>query len=162
MQVFRAEQVKFSAAPFEGRMRAAIEGAWHDEASRIAGGALFVPLAQPLARLVVALFEPQAPDSFAAWGFFNACFEQKEQLEPYVAEQIAHHMLSADPLLSAQFQHRLQHEPAFAADPQARLEFFLRRHASWDERHNEYPIYRVASHPAARLVHGSSSQPPAA
>jgi hypothetical protein len=85
MQVFRAEQVKFSATPFEGRMRAAIEGVWHDEASRIAGGALFVPLAQPLARLVVALFEPQAPDSFAAWGFFNACFEQKEHMEPYVA-----------------------------------------------------------------------------
>ena len=41
------------------------------------------------ARLVMHLLEPQAPDSFAAWGFFNACFEQKEYMEPYVAEQIA-------------------------------------------------------------------------
>ncbi len=58
---------------------------------------------QPLARLVLALLEPQAPDSFAAWGFFNACFEQKEQIEPYVAEKIAREMLAADPALRAEF-----------------------------------------------------------
>ena len=55
-------------------------------------------MAQPLARLVVALFEPRAPDSFAAWGLFNACFEQKEHMEPYVAEQIAQKMFEQDPL----------------------------------------------------------------
>ena len=42
----------------------------------------------------MALLEPQAPDSLAAWGFFNSCFEQKEHIEPYVAEQIAHAMLA--------------------------------------------------------------------
>ncbi|HEV7358336.1 MAG TPA: M14 family zinc carboxypeptidase [Steroidobacteraceae bacterium] len=143
MQVFRAAQVKFSAAPFEGRMRAAIDGAWHDETSRISSGALFVPLAQPLARLVVALFEPQAPDSFAAWGFFNACFEQKEHMEPYVAEQIAREMLDADPALREEFARKLEQEADFAASPSARLEFFLRRHASWDSRYNLYPVQRL-------------------
>jgi hypothetical protein len=54
-------------------------------------------------------------------------------------------MMQADPNLAAQFQQRLQCEPAFAADPVARLEFFVRRHASWDEHHNEYPILRLAS-----------------
>ena len=142
-QLFRAEEVKFFAAPFEGRMRAAIRGAWHDEASRIAAGALFVPLAQPLARLVVALFEPQAPDSFAAWGFFNACFEQKEHMEPYVAEQIARDMLDENPALRDEFARKLELEADFAASPSARLEFFLRRHASWDCRYNLYPVQRL-------------------
>jgi Zinc carboxypeptidase len=149
-ELFRATQVQFSATPFEGRLRALLTGHWHERTHSLRAGSLYVPLAQPLARLVLALLEPQAPDSFAAWGFFNACFEQKEQLEPYVAEQIAQQMRQADPALEAQFQDRLQHEPAFAADPAARLEFFVRRHASWDERHNEYPIARVASRPAAR------------
>ena len=143
MQVFRAEQVNYSAAPFEGRMRAAIRGAWHEEISRISSGALFVPLAQPLARLVVALFEPEAPDSFAAWGFFNACFEQKEHMEPYVAEQIARDMLDADPALRDEFARKLEREADFAASPSARLEFFLRRHASWDSRYNLYPVQRL-------------------
>jgi len=143
VNVFRATEVKFSAAPFEGRMRAQIDGAWAVAVTHIEAGALFVPITQKLARLVAALFEPQAPDSLAAWGFFNACFEQKEQMEPYVAEQIAAQMLAADPALRAEFTAKLEADPYFAASPGDRLEFFLRRHASWDERYNLYPVMRV-------------------
>jgi hypothetical protein len=141
--IFRATDVKFSAAPFEGRMRTQLDGAWSDQIVNIESGALFVPITQPLARLVAALFEPRAPDSLAAWGFFNACFEQKEQMEPYVAEQIAAQMLAADPALRAEFTAKLEADPYFAASPGDRLEFFLRRHASWDERYNLYPVMRV-------------------
>ena len=144
---FRASRAQFSAVPFEGRMRAKLEGQWEAMKQTIGYDALYVPVAQPLARLVVALLEPQAPDSFAAWGFFNACFEQKEYLEPYVAEQIARDMLNGDAALRAEFERQLAHDSAFAADPAARLQFFLRRHASWDERYNLYPIYRVATPP---------------
>ncbi len=140
---FRATEVRFSAAPFEGRMRAQLSGAWREASYAPNEGALFVPIAQPLARLVVALFEPRAPDSFAAWGLFNACFEQKEQMEPYVAEQIAEQMLAQEPRLAAEFRNRCEHDPNFAASPVARLEFFLRRHASWDAAYNLYPVRRL-------------------
>src|SRR5882724_10017119 len=135
---FRAQRVNFGTAPFEGRMRVQLEGTWSPQAVNIEAGALFVPIAQPLARLVTALFEPQAPDSFAAWGFFNACFEQKEQMEPYVAEQVAAGML-ADAALRAEFNAKLQADAEFARSPGDRLEFFLRRHASWAVRYNFYP-----------------------
>jgi hypothetical protein len=142
-QVFRATQVAFSTAPFEGRMRASLEGDWARETHDIPAGALFVPIAQPGSRLVMALLEPRAPDSFAAWGFFNACFEQKEHMEPYVAEQIAREMLEKSPELQVEFARRLREDAGFAASPSARLEFFLRRHSSWDARYNLYPVYRV-------------------
>jgi murein tripeptide amidase MpaA len=141
--VFRAREVQFSSAPFEGRMRAQLDGAWSEELVNIESGALFVPITQSLARLVAALFEPRAPDSFAAWGFFNACFEQKEQMEPYVAEQIAAQLLAADPALREEFTAKLKADPYFAASPSDRLDFFLRRHASWDQRYNLYPVMRV-------------------
>jgi len=94
VEAFRATHVRFAAAPFEGRMRVTLSGSWGRETQDITAGALFVPIAQASARLVMHLLEPQAPDSFAAWGFFNACFEQKEYLEPYVAEQIARTVLA--------------------------------------------------------------------
>jgi hypothetical protein len=149
--VFRAARVTFSATPFEGRMRARLEGNWQPESTSLAKGALFVPIAQPLARLVMALLEPQAPDSLAAWGFFNACFEQKEVMEPYVAEQIAQQMLARQPELRGELERQLATDPAFARDPGARLEFFLRRHESWDSRYNLYPVVRVAARPAAGI-----------
>jgi Zinc carboxypeptidase len=142
-EVFRATTVGFSSAPFEGRMRARLEGNWTREIHTIGGGSLFVPIAQPLARLVIALLEPQAPDSLAAWGFFNACFEQKEHMEPYVAEQIARKMLQESPDLADEFQRRLTQDAAFAASPAARLDFFLSRHSSRDDRYNLYPVFRV-------------------
>jgi hypothetical protein len=135
--------VRFASAPFEGRMRATLNGSWARERQNIDAGALFVPIAQPAARLAMHLLEPQAPDSFAAWGFFNACFEQKEHFEPYVAEQIARSVLAEGPQLQQAFARRLEEDADFAANPAARLEFFLRRHASWDTRLNLYPVFRV-------------------
>ena len=91
----------------------------------------------------MALLEPQAPDSLAAWGFFNGWFEQKEHTEPYVAEQIARDMLKSDPRLNQEFKLKLASDSAFAENPSARLGFFLQRHASRDERFNMYPILRL-------------------
>lgn len=142
-EVFRATRATFSSTPFEGRMRAELAGSWARETHIIGAGALFVPTAQPLARLLMALLEPQAPDSLAAWGFFNACFEQKEYMEPYVAEQIAREMLAKSPELREEFTCRLSQDPPFAADPQARRNFFLSRHSSRDDRYNRYPVFRV-------------------
>jgi murein tripeptide amidase MpaA len=143
LEQFRTTEISFSTQPFEGRMRAAISGQWLRLDRDIEPPALFVPVAQPLARLIAALLEPQAPDSFAAWGFFNACFERKEHMEPYVAEVIAHEIHVADLPLRAAFERRLNDDPAFRVDPAARLEFFCRHHASWLERLNGYPIYRA-------------------
>src|SRR2546430_2967214 len=124
-------------------MRVRLSGAWGRETQDIAAGALFVPIAQALARLLMHLLEPQAPDSFAAWGLFDACFEHKEYLEPYVAEQIARTVLAQHPQLQDEFARKLEEDPAFAANPAARREFFLRRHPSWDSHLNLYPIFRV-------------------
>ena len=143
VQAFRAERVEFSGVPFEGCQRATLIGQWRDEVQPIAAGSLHVPVAQRLSRLVLALLEPQAPDSLAAWGLFNACFEQKEVMERYVAEQIAREMIAADPKLREEFERTVARDPKFAADATARLDFFLRRHASWDVRFNLYPVRRL-------------------
>jgi hypothetical protein len=97
--------------------------------------------------VLVALLEPQAPDSLGAWGFFNTAFEAQEYLEPYVAEQVARDILAKDPKVAAAFNQKLAADREFAANPQARLDFFYRLSPLWDERLNLYPVYRVAAHP---------------
>jgi len=146
VQVFRADKATFGIKPMEGRQRLTLEGRWAAEPRDIAAGALFVPIAQPLARLAMALLEPQAPDALVAWGFFNSAFEQKEYMEPYVAEEVARAQL-ADPAVAAEFARRLAADAAFAKDPAARLDFFYRRHPSWDDRYNLYPVMRIEQMP---------------
>ncbi len=147
VETFRADKASFAANSFEGHQRLTLQGQWKPETRSLAKGALFVPIAQAKARLVMALLEPQAPDSMAAWGMFNNAFERKEYMEDYVAEDVARAQLAADPALAAQFKDKLANDPAFAKSPGARLEFFARRHASWDERLNLYPVLRASVAP---------------
>ncbi|MDH7452442.1 M14 family metallopeptidase [Luteimonas composti] len=143
VEVFRATGKRFAPQPVEGHQRLEVEGAWAPESREVGAGALFVPIAQPRARLAMALLEPQAPDSLLQWGLFNNAFERKEYMEAYVAEAVAREMLAADPALKAEFERRLRDDQAFADSPDARLEFFYRRHPSWDERLDLYPVMRV-------------------
>ena len=137
VEAFRAASVKFAPGPYEGRTRATITGAWKSEPRTLDRGAIFIPIAQPAARLILHLFEPTLPDSLAQWGVFNAVFERKEYMEAYVAEEVARQMLEKDPALRAQF------DAALAADPKLdRLQWFYRRHPSWDERVDLLPVYR--------------------
>ena len=143
LEVFRATQAQWDAQSTEGHQRLNLQGSWAPEQRSLAAGSLFVPIHQPKARLVMALLEPQAPDALVAWGAFNNAFEPKEYMEAYVAEDVARAQMAADPALARAFAERLAADPAFAKSPQARLEYFARRHASWDERYRLYPVMRL-------------------
>lgn len=141
VEVFRASKVTFSP-PYEGRTRAEVEGAWAAETRTLDRGAIFVPIWQPHARLLLHLFEPQLPDSLVAWGVFNAVFERKEYIEPYVVEAAAREMLAANPALRAEWEAALAATPTMSTDD--RLDWFAKRHRAWDERVNLIPVYRTA------------------
>ncbi len=143
VETFRADKAVFTPGSFESHQRLAVQGAWKADARALGKGSLFVPIAQPKARLVMAMLEPQAPDSMLAWGAFNNAFERKEYMEEYVAEDVAREQMAADPALAMEFRKMVDSDPAFAKNARARLEFFARRHGSWDERFNLYPVMRT-------------------
>ena len=149
LDAYRASFAQLEAGSLEGKQRVkTLSGAWRPEAARVEAGAIFVPIAQPKARLVMALLEPEAPDSFVGWGEFNNFLERKEYMEAYVAEEEARRMLAADPALAQEFARRLREDPEFAGSPSARLDFFYRRHPAFDERNNRYPVLRTDAVPA--------------
>lgn len=140
VETSRASEVTFGREPFEGHFETKVKGAWAFDTRDIPAGSLFVPIAQPKARLVMTMLEPTCSESLVNWGFFTTCFEKKEYMEPYVAEQVALQMMKAEPALQAEFLAKLASDATFAASPAARLEFFHRRHPSWDDRLNLYPV----------------------
>ena len=142
LQVFRAESADLSKRSFEGRQQLAVKGQWRSEKQSLPPGSLWVPIAQPNSRLLLALLEPMAPDSLLSWGFFNAHFEQKEYMEEYVAETVGKEMLEQHPDLKAEFLQKVASDPEFARNSAARLDFFYRHHPSYDQRFNIYPVMR--------------------
>ena len=145
IESYRFSDIKWPAAPFEGRFLPLFKAEVVREQRTFPAQSVVVPLAQESARVAVQLLEPQAPDSFVAWGFFNAIFEQKEYGESYVLEQLAREMMAADPALRAEFELRVETDELFAASAQARLEFFYQRSPYWDREMNLYPIGRITA-----------------
>ena len=145
IESYRFSEVKWPAGPFEGRFMPKFKAELIRERRTFPPGSVIVPLNNNLAKLGINLLEPEAPDSLVAWGFFNAIFEQKEYGESYVLEDLAREMMSADQALSQEFELKVANDPAFAASPDARLQFFYRRSPYWDPYMNLYPVGRVTT-----------------
>lgn len=108
-------------------------------------GSLIITVNQPLGRVVANILEPEAPDSYLSWGFFNSIFEQKEYAENYVMEKMAREMLSDNTQLQQEFEKLKTTNPDIAKNQWALLNWFYRKTKWWDENLNLYPVGRVYS-----------------
>lgn len=138
---FKATKTTFSPNSFEGRQTLIVEGDWKPDTVELPDNTIFIPINQPSGRLVLQMFEPKGKDSFLSWGFFNKAFEQKEYMENYVAEEVGEYFLT-HPEVKAEFEKKLKDDLEFAKSPEKRFDFFYRKHPSWDERFNRYPVFR--------------------
>ncbi|MBS0282749.1 MAG: M14 family metallopeptidase [Proteobacteria bacterium] len=136
---------KWTAQPFEGHlMLRSVSANPLPRHELVPAGSVLVPLDQPAANVAIELLEPDAPDSLLRWGMLDAIFEIKEYGEPRVLEKLARDMLAKDPVLKAEFERKLKDDAAFAANSQARLNFFFQR-SPW------YKVQRAGAYPVLRL-----------
>jgi murein tripeptide amidase MpaA len=143
VESYRFTDVKLAAASFEGRVTQNFRANPIKETREFPARSIVIPLAQETANVVVHLLEPNSPDSFVYWGFFNAIFEQKEYGEGYVLEKLAREMLAKDANLRKEFEERLKDEK-FAKSPFARLSFFYERSPYFaNQRIGIYPVGRI-------------------
>ncbi len=142
VELYRLSDVELAEAPFEGHMP--VTATTSVELGRVTfpAGSVRVPTDQPLGDLAILLLEPDSPDSFFQWGFFLEILQRTEYVEGYVMEPLAQRMLAQDPQLQASFETHLQADSAFAADPQAQLQWFYQRTPYFDSRWQLYPVAR--------------------
>jgi len=105
-------------------------------------GSVRVPADQPNGLLAAALLEPESQDSFLAWGFFPEMLAPAPSTDAFVLAALGERLLATDPALKATFEAKLRAEPAFAADPNARLAWFYERAGPGHPYWLQYPIAR--------------------
>jgi hypothetical protein len=142
VEMYRLEEPQYSREPFEGRFRVSARKRVEQRHQRFPVGSVRVPADQPLGTLAVLLLEPDSPDSFLQWGFFNEVLQRTEYVEAYVMEPMARRMLEQDPSVREAFEQRLGDDATFAADPTARLHWFYRKTPFFDEQWRLYPVAR--------------------
>ena len=106
-------------------------------------GDYYIPTNQHAFRYLLETLEPQAPDSFFNWNFFDTILQQKEGFSPYAWEDMASELLLTNTELNIAFESKKNAEPNFANNWYAQLDWLHKHSASYELAHLNYPVYRV-------------------
>jgi hypothetical protein len=149
---YRFENVSWRERPLEGRHPVSFEVLEIREERVYPAGSVVVDMNQPAAQVAAHILEPQGPDSYVYWGFFDAIFEQKEYAESYVMEAMARDMLAADDSLRREFEEKKETEPEFAGNPRTILNWFYQHTPYWDRWKDVYPVGKIFDADQARAL----------
>ncbi|MGB2685877.1 MAG: M14 family metallopeptidase [Olleya sp.] len=94
-------------------------------------------------RYLIETLEPQAPDSFFNWNFFDTILQQKEGFSPYVWEDKAELILRQDPKLRINFNLKKSYDKDFASNWYAQLDWLHKQSVNYEKSHLQYPVYRL-------------------
>lgn len=106
-------------------------------------GDYYIPTNQPAWKYIVEVLEPQAPDSYFAWNFFDAVLQQKEYYSDYIFEDMAADMLKKDPGLKKQFDDKRASDTAFSNNGEKQLDFIYQHSPYFEKTYMRYPVGRV-------------------
>lgn len=143
-EVTKFDQVKLNDRSVEGHQTVLNQvNSTYKEQVQISKGSIIVPVSQLRLKLIAHIFEPDSPDSYLQWGFFNIYFEQKEYAESYVMEKMMREMMDKDPKLKADFEAKYNSDSSFRANQYGIYNWFYSKTPYWDQKLNVYPIIRV-------------------
>ncbi len=106
-------------------------------------GDYLVSTNQDAIRLIIETLEPQAPDSYFAWNYFDAVLQQKEYYSSYVFEDLAAEILEKNPALKAKLDNKKAKDETFANDGKAQLDFIYKNSPHYEPTVNLYPVVRL-------------------
>lgn len=102
-------------------------------------------------RYIVETLEPQAPDSYFAWNFFDGILMQKEYFSAYVFEDLAADFLKDHPEVKAALEEKKAADEKFAQSARAQLNFVYEQSPYYERTHRVYPVGRMLSELALPL-----------
>ena len=106
-------------------------------------GDYYIPTQQFAVKYLLETLEPEAPDSFFNWNFFDAILQQKEGYSAYVFEDLAVEILTKNPPLKEKFEKKKAEDKSFADNGSAQLDWIYKNSQYYESSHLTYPVYRV-------------------
>ena len=104
-------------------------------------GDVVVKTHQKNRRFLISILEPDTPDSYFAWNFFDSYVQQKEHFSSYVFEDKALEILEENESLRIEFEEKKASDDEFAKSARAQLDFIYKRSKYYEPTHNYLPIY---------------------
>ncbi|WP_298318217.1 M14 family metallopeptidase [uncultured Aquimarina sp.] len=143
VEVYHINDYKSRKTPYEGHyLHYATTVNKNIEEIFFKKGDLIIPTNQKGFRYLVETLEPEAPDSFFNWNFFDTILQQKEGFSPYVWEDKALELLKNDRNLEQKFEEKKK-DTAFAKNWYKQLDWIHKQSNNYEKAHMRYPVYRI-------------------
>ena len=94
-------------------------------------------------KYIINTLEPQAPDSWFNWNFFDGILMQKEYFSSYVFEDLAAEFLKENPEVKKALEERKKADEKFASDGYAQLKFIYEKSPYFEPTFKRYPVGRL-------------------
>ncbi|MDA9343727.1 M14 family metallopeptidase [Algibacter sp.] len=144
VESYKIENYKTREMPFEGHyLHYNVTVSKNNQNITFKTGDVIIKTAQPSFRYIIETLEPQAPDSFFNWNFFDTILQQKEWVSPYVWEDLALKILDKNPKLKDKFEEKKKNEKDFAEQWYDQLDWIHKQSKYYEKAHLQYPIYRL-------------------
>ena len=144
VEAYYIEDYKSPAKPYEGHyIHTGVVLRKEKQTLPFYKGDYIIYTNQPSNRYIIETLEPQGPDSFFAWNFFDSVLGQKEHFSAYVFEDVAADLLRKDAILKEKLEERKKKDEAFAKSGAAQLEFIYRNSPYSERSYLRYPVYRL-------------------
>lgn len=144
VSVYYLDDYKTSPRPYEGHY-IHYQTKVRKETKTLAfkAGDWLIPTNQWTNRFIVEILEPEGPDSFFNWNYFDSILQQKEYFSSYVFEDKALEWLEELPRVKEELEKRKAADPDFAKNGRAQLDFIYRRTPHYEKEHLRYPVFRL-------------------
>ncbi|MBO2544561.1 M14 family metallopeptidase [Salegentibacter sp. BDJ18] len=144
VETYKIEDFKTRDQAYEGHyMHSETKVSKKMDSVRFRKGDFVVKTFQEGARYLIETLEPEAPDSFFNWNFFDTVLQQKEGFSPYVFEDIAKKMLDKNPDLKERFEEKKRNDAEFSNKSYYQLDWLHKQSKHYETAHLRYPIFRM-------------------
>ena len=144
VEMYRIEKYETSKSPYEGHYpHSQTKVSACQTTKKCYKGDFLITTNQESNRYIVETLEPQAPDSYFNWNFFDGILSQKEYYSDYVFEDSAGEILENDPDLRQRLDQNRQMDTKFANDARAQLDFVYKNSAYYEPTYMLYPVARI-------------------
>lgn len=144
VETYKIEDFKTRDKAYEGHyMHSETKVSKKMDSVRFRKGDFVVKTFQEGARYLIETLEPEAPDSFFNWNFFDTVLQQKEGFSPYVFEDVAKKMLDENPDLKERFEEKKRSDSEFSNSSYNQLDWLHKQSKHYEAAHLRYPIFRM-------------------
>lgn len=144
VESYKIKDFKSRNSPYEGHyLHYNTSITSEEKAITFKKGDYLVETDQSSFRYLIETLEPQAPDSFFNWNFFDTILQQKEGFSAYVWEDKALDLLNNNQELKTKFEAKKAKEIDFSNNWYAQLDWLHKHSENYENAHLQYPIYRI-------------------